>query len=125
MRDNNKIAVYDLEGNFLQSYKNKKDFCDDSRVDMAQLIHAIKKRGYVKSFQVVETDKPILNIGNCVDKGNNTKRPCAKYWKGNLIAVYKSQDEAMLFNNLKNKEVSNSIHRGTEYLGGFVFEEIY
>lgn len=129
------IVVYDLEGNYLNKYPHKEIFFRDldplmsrNKTTLSNYISRNQCATSSLSFQIrnikdgpatqlLDSIGPVWNISNF-----NIQVPVAKYFKGKLIAVYKSITEASKKNNI----VKTQIHRNLNIreVNGFVFKTI-
>lgn len=122
-----KIRVYDLEGNFLSDFTSQREASEELGVDERLISRNIN--GYINfaenfQFRKIKLKTPLRtgNVLTCFNSGKK-KKCIAKYFQGRLISVYKTYSEAYENNKIAPGIITHCVQRGTPYKG-FTFKEV-
>lgn len=119
------ILKYDLEGNFLEEITadTLKSLSEKEGVSSSLLLDNLKGRNSTcNNFQYMEkTDKIRLNIPSAYHlKTGRPDKPLVKLYKGKIISVYNTLNEASYKNRISVLEILSCL-QGTRKVNGFSF----
>lgn len=127
-----KICIYDLEGNYLKSFKDSsyKDIELDLKLKIGSISQCLNNRVYkIKTYQFREYHRdrtPLKNINEVYSKlrNSNTNKPVAKYFEGKVISVYNSIEEAAFKNDIHVSNIRLALKSKRGYSSGFIWKQI-
>lgn len=121
-----KIAMYDLEGNFLEVFENLgsvRDLERELKIPQSSLNNCLK--GKINStinrqFRLVYSDKILTKIGDVSDSTQGkSNRIIVKMYKGKIVSTYNTLKEAALKNGLNESCISRCLDDKQRKSGGF------
>ena len=124
-----KIAMYDLEGHFLELLEGNtiKDIIEllprgsniKHGISIQKVIRGEKNYTGIYQFREVNSQPILQKIGSCIDLKNGVEKAVKKYFKGRYICTYKTLKEASDVNKVEFRNISRclTIEKGTA--GGF------
>jgi hypothetical protein len=124
-----KLAMYDLEGHFLEvlegnTYQEIIDLLPvKSGIKNAASIQQVVsgERNFAGSYQFrkVISQNPLIKIGSCIDLRKSSEKKVHKYYKGNYICTYTSIQEAADINNIQHTNIVKCAKEERGTAGGF------
>ena len=116
------IGIYDLEGHFIDIIDSWEVLEKDFGILKQDLYHYVfAGNNTVKGFQVRLRDKSHLNslVGKIGDvtgiyDNKNIKKPVAKYYKGRLLCVYDSMNQAEKLTGISLGAIFNSCSKNSK-----------
>jgi hypothetical protein len=122
-----KIAMYDLEGHLLEVFEVNTIVELEKQLKIPQgNLNKVLKGGHnatnARQFREIMGNGPARKlIGNAVNASKKGQKyiPVIKYYKGNLITVYKSLEEASKKNIVGIEDISKCINGKRKTAGGF------
>ena len=124
-----KIAMYDLEGHFLEILEGN---TYQDIIDLLPVKSSIKSTASIQQatrgeinfcggyqFREVFTKKPLQKIGSCIDLKKAIEKPVQKYYKGVYICTYKNIQDAAFMNNILHDNIGKCAREIRATAGGF------